>query len=433
MITNKNGSTEWTVAKLTSIILLVVLLVLIIYGISTGMMTPLKERVVGYFDNVMNTIYSWGGWEWDSSEKPEEVKEDNFKKLQEEQQKVSNEEKKLYSTNKYPIIRLIYGGEFDLGRDVFLVRWNRNLKRTQFLIAINGYLKTPESDNPIKLESGELVWPGEIEWIINPNLAETPKYDFYRGGCVDKDEKFEIEAIASSEDEDEMIAKIAEVTKDEEMQIDFPGFLSIQVLLEGAGKRGQKDEMTAEEIKKKLFGYYPTFYEGEVEKMDVSNELKLIIGDDRTSLNPLDWVRTSWADDEEIFIRWNFEKEKPEVKVRPSGEEIFVGSENKEVWLSGNVAVFLTTWGKEDYLINTKERPGLDFIEGLFVASKPSELSLKINEVLQKQGIENKYWIWAEVNGKKNDFLSTKSINNIMYGLNVDYKGIDKLLGFGDE
>jgi len=53
---NKRASTEWTVGKLVTIILLVVLLVLVIWGVSSGALTPLKERVVGMFDNVMAYI-----------------------------------------------------------------------------------------------------------------------------------------------------------------------------------------------------------------------------------------------------------------------------------------------------------------------------------------------------------------------------------------
>jgi len=48
----KKGSTEWTVGKLLSLVLLVVLLALVIWGISTGGLNPLIEKAGGMFDSV---------------------------------------------------------------------------------------------------------------------------------------------------------------------------------------------------------------------------------------------------------------------------------------------------------------------------------------------------------------------------------------------
>lgn len=50
---DKSGATDWTVGKLLTIILAVVLLALIIYGVSTGGINPLKERIIGMWDNVL--------------------------------------------------------------------------------------------------------------------------------------------------------------------------------------------------------------------------------------------------------------------------------------------------------------------------------------------------------------------------------------------
>ena len=55
----KKGATDWTVGKLMTIILAIVLLALIIYGISTGGINPLKERIVGMWDNVLGML-PWG-------------------------------------------------------------------------------------------------------------------------------------------------------------------------------------------------------------------------------------------------------------------------------------------------------------------------------------------------------------------------------------
>ena len=53
MIFTKKASTEWTIGKLMTIILAVVLLVLIIYGISSGAINPLIEKTKSMFDSVL--------------------------------------------------------------------------------------------------------------------------------------------------------------------------------------------------------------------------------------------------------------------------------------------------------------------------------------------------------------------------------------------
>ena len=40
-----NGASEWTVGKMLSIILVIVLIVLVIYGVSSGALSPLIERL----------------------------------------------------------------------------------------------------------------------------------------------------------------------------------------------------------------------------------------------------------------------------------------------------------------------------------------------------------------------------------------------------
>jgi len=59
---NKKG-TEWTVGKLLTLVLAVVLVVLIIWGISTNAFLPLKERFVGMYDNAMSMYYAIFGGE----------------------------------------------------------------------------------------------------------------------------------------------------------------------------------------------------------------------------------------------------------------------------------------------------------------------------------------------------------------------------------
>ncbi len=56
---NNVGATEWTVGKLVSIILVVFLIVLVTIGITTGALTPLKDRLSGWFDNVLS-YFGWG-------------------------------------------------------------------------------------------------------------------------------------------------------------------------------------------------------------------------------------------------------------------------------------------------------------------------------------------------------------------------------------
>ena len=50
VVGNKKAASNWTVGKLLAIILLVLVLVLVIYGITTKAFTPLKERTEAQFD-----------------------------------------------------------------------------------------------------------------------------------------------------------------------------------------------------------------------------------------------------------------------------------------------------------------------------------------------------------------------------------------------
>ncbi len=54
------GAVEWSVGKLMSIVLLVVVLALVVYGVSSGSLIPLHERVAGMFDEVILFFTNWG-------------------------------------------------------------------------------------------------------------------------------------------------------------------------------------------------------------------------------------------------------------------------------------------------------------------------------------------------------------------------------------
>ena len=49
----KAGATGWTVGKLLTLVLVVAVLALVIYGYSTGAITPLKNKIVGMYDGVL--------------------------------------------------------------------------------------------------------------------------------------------------------------------------------------------------------------------------------------------------------------------------------------------------------------------------------------------------------------------------------------------
>jgi len=57
---SKVGSSNWTVAKLIQIILLVVILVLVVYGVANGL-TPSFEEISYKFDELMSSFSFWGG------------------------------------------------------------------------------------------------------------------------------------------------------------------------------------------------------------------------------------------------------------------------------------------------------------------------------------------------------------------------------------
>ncbi len=59
---SKKGTSGWTVEKLLTIILLVIVMALVIYGLTTGQLKPLIERVGGMADGMQNTIYDLFGW-----------------------------------------------------------------------------------------------------------------------------------------------------------------------------------------------------------------------------------------------------------------------------------------------------------------------------------------------------------------------------------
>lgn len=53
MIYDKKATSQWTMTKLISFILLIIILVLVIYGVSQGQMKPLLDRVGAKFDDVL--------------------------------------------------------------------------------------------------------------------------------------------------------------------------------------------------------------------------------------------------------------------------------------------------------------------------------------------------------------------------------------------
>jgi len=69
-IRDRRAATEWTIGKLMTIVLAIVLLALIIYGVSIGGISPLVERATGMFDNVLNLFHVGG--DGDGGQVPEE-------------------------------------------------------------------------------------------------------------------------------------------------------------------------------------------------------------------------------------------------------------------------------------------------------------------------------------------------------------------------
>ena len=62
---DKIGTQGWTIGKLLSIVLLAVFLVLVIWGVSTEGLVPLKDKVVGMYDNVL-AMFGFGDERRDS-------------------------------------------------------------------------------------------------------------------------------------------------------------------------------------------------------------------------------------------------------------------------------------------------------------------------------------------------------------------------------
>lgn len=54
---DKRAASEWSVGKLLTIVLAVAVLVLVIYGVSSGALIPLKDKMVGMFQNVRLMFY----------------------------------------------------------------------------------------------------------------------------------------------------------------------------------------------------------------------------------------------------------------------------------------------------------------------------------------------------------------------------------------
>ena len=59
-MTNRVGATQWTIGRLMMIVLLIMVLVLVVYGISTKGLNPLIERVGGMFDSIQ-LMFGFGG------------------------------------------------------------------------------------------------------------------------------------------------------------------------------------------------------------------------------------------------------------------------------------------------------------------------------------------------------------------------------------
>ena len=58
---DKRGAVNWTVGKLINIILVVIVLVLVVYGVTTGGLNPLIEKVEMKFDEVLIMFNLEGG------------------------------------------------------------------------------------------------------------------------------------------------------------------------------------------------------------------------------------------------------------------------------------------------------------------------------------------------------------------------------------
>jgi len=182
---NKKGeSTGWGVIKLSSLIL-VVLVVIAMFIVLWRM--GLKEKLENFF--------------------PDFEKQKLMKQLQEEQLQVSDAEKFL-TANVYPTVYLLYTGRWFMDLDdSFLIRWNSNLNRVQIitLINFNGiHLK------PVK--SSE-------EWLIDPNSDKLKRFKL---GNLNDVEKREIESIVNSKSYSEMLEDISKITSDKKYSWNVP-------------------------------------------------------------------------------------------------------------------------------------------------------------------------------------------------------------------
>ena len=228
---SRKGSTEWTVGKLTTLILLVALVVLVIYGISSGGIYPLKDRVVGFWDNTLNTVYSLFGYSYYGGGSGGFTAQ-QIKDLQKEQDSIDSVEKNVVAN--HPAVQLVFDEGYD---DSFLFRWNWVLNKVQVIVRINGKAPSP------------------LEWLINPNIEKTGL--FLKTSKIYDYEKIMVEEIVDSDLEQEMFQRLSAASKYDRVKVSISKAMAGDKL----SFFESFDELSEKEIKEKLKTNWKDYYD----------------------------------------------------------------------------------------------------------------------------------------------------------------------------
>jgi len=341
----------------------------------------------GIFDKFKNLFPDWIGKEED-------------KKIAAAQAEIPEEER-VPMSKIYPSVRLIYKEDSKIlgdSSDFFTFRWNPNINYktggVQVVARIN-------KRNWIPLESSKVY--SSDEWLINPNSLK----EFMEGKGISGTEKENIMNVMIASSEYDMLSRIAGLTNEENVKIDFPLDNWLWSGFSETKGRGYEEQMSTEEIKLRLMLLNQEYYKDEIKtaleegKGFKSSKIQIYFHDDR-------W---NGADDLAI-VRWNFESQKAELAVRPNGE-ILGGA---DTWINNkeDMLKLLTEKGKLDEITQTQAYPALRFMGEFFDATKPSELTKKIQSEVFRD------WIYTKsiegIAEERNERMDIIDINWVMYG-----------------
>jgi len=174
---------------------------------------------------------------------PDFKQQELIKQMQDEQNNIPAQEKERDYGNRYLIVRLHYTEGVD---DLFAFRWNSNPLVNKIQVVMN----IGETTLAFGIPTSYIT----KEWIINPNDFE----QFSKGTGLYDYEKNDVMKIMISKNESDMISRISEAAKRDNVYIEFPQYNIDSWKYEDTIQKFNR--LSKDEIQSKLKEINPWYY-----------------------------------------------------------------------------------------------------------------------------------------------------------------------------